>query len=292
MEKEVKDIYTQEFSASHAKNRQTDSAHKHFHEEIELFFHIRGGKACLIDDRVVTIQPYDLILFNPNQIHKIVRNEDEVFERYIMLAKTSFLTAFEEDNEIMRSFYAANLSGMSVVSPDETERNRLLCMFGEYFHLTGYARKTMEKVMFIRLMAYVSELFDQHLQQYDALQVNRRIEPVLQYINAHFTEMEFGLDAVAEQFHFTKPYLCSLFKKYTSMTVNSYLVNKRIIYAKELLKTDCTISECAQNAGFADYSNFIRVFKKYVGISPKKYQLQNIRRLEVAVVEKTADFEP
>ena len=48
----------------------------------------------------------------------------------------------------------------------------------------------------------------------------------------------------------------------------------------------------AQNAGFADYSNFIRVFKKYVGISPKKYQLQHIRRLEVAVVGKTADFEP
>ncbi|HFM5596368.1 TPA: helix-turn-helix domain-containing protein, partial [Enterococcus faecium] len=57
------------------------------------------------------------------------------------------------------------------------------------------------------------------------------------------------------------------------ITIYNYISKRKVSAAKIMLKSNYTISEVSLGLGFSDSSHFSRVFKKYVGVSPKQYQL-------------------
>jgi len=67
-------------------------------------------------------------------------------------------------------------------------------------------------------------------------------------------------------------YLNTKLKQYTGYTFNDYLNRYRIQQAIKLLnENELKVYEIADEVGFADYKYFIKVFKKYIGISPVKF---------------------
>lgn len=82
------------------------------------------------------------------------------------------------------------------------------------------------------------------------------------YIDAHFTEV-ITLDKLADIFYMSKFYLTREFKKEFGYTVIQYVLNKRISYAKELLRSTAkSVEEISEICGFNDQSYFARQFKK------------------------------
>lgn len=68
-------------------------------------------------------------------------------------------------------------------------------------------------------------------------------------------------------------YLSRYFKQQTGCNFIYYLYRLRIDKAKEMLKNSgFKINQIAENVGFSDVNNFIRMFKKYEGITPGKYR--------------------
>ena len=64
-----------------------------------------------------------------------------------------------------------------------------------------------------------------------------------------------------------------LFKKQTGKSPNEWIRDLRIMTAAHLLlSTDDNINEIAYKAGFDDVNYFIRVFKKKLGNTPKKFR--------------------
>jgi AraC-like DNA-binding protein len=57
----------------------------------------------------------------------------------------------------------------------------------------------------------------------------------------------------------------------TGTTINKYITARRISIAKSLLSNGANINDVYIDCGFNDYSNFLKSFKKAVGVSPKKY---------------------
>jgi len=55
------------------------------------------------------------------------------------------------------------------------------------------------------------------------------------------------------------------------MNLHEYIIFKRVARAKKLLMEGKSVTETCHLSGFNDYSNFIRTFKRTVGISPGKY---------------------
>lgn len=62
------------------------------------------------------------------------------------------------------------------------------------------------------------------------------------------------------------------FKKETGYTVYNYILQKKLITAKDLIKSGNPIVKTSLQLGFNDYSSFLRSFKKSFGISPKDFQ--------------------
>jgi len=88
----------------------------------------------------------------------------------------------------------------------------------------------------------------------------------------HFSET-LKLTQVAAAVGVHPVYLATAFRQKFGVTIGEFVRRLRIEHAcAELHKEDLPLSAIALRAGFADQSHFSKVFKAYVGITPRKYR--------------------
>lgn len=81
------------------------------------------------------------------------------------------------------------------------------------------------------------------------------------------------LQHVAEECGISAQYLSTYFKKEMGINFKTYVDTLKITTAKKQLETsDMSIQEIALGLGFSESKNFIRVFKKYEGMTPGEYR--------------------
>ena len=68
-------------------------------------------------------------------------------------------------------------------------------------------------------------------------------------------------------------YLSTLFKKEVGMSISEYVQSAKVNEAKNLLSyTSHSMSDISSLLNFYDQSHFIRVFKKYTGVTSKQFK--------------------
>ncbi len=77
---------------------------------------------------------------------------------------------------------------------------------------------------------------------------------------------------VAEQLHVNYSYLCTLFKKDTEISLNEYIVKRRIEKAKLMFDNGFyKINLVSKQLGYSDPSYFSKSFRQYTGLTPTEY---------------------
>ncbi len=98
------------------------------------------------------------------------------------------------------------------------------------------------------------------------------IQKVLTRIDSDLTA-DLSLKKHAELLNVNASYLSTLFKKETGMTLTDYVSKKRVEHAIFLLNSSTMqIQTIAQYCGIPDVNYFTKIFKKYVGKTPKEYR--------------------
>lgn len=70
----------------------------------------------------------------------------------------------------------------------------------------------------------------------------------------------------------TPAYFSTVFKYYTGYKYKDYLNSYRVKIAKDLLQnSNLKINEVSEKVGCSNVNTFIRIFKKYEGMSPGQY---------------------
>ncbi|MNY72070.1 Virulence regulon transcriptional activator VirF [compost metagenome] len=67
-------------------------------------------------------------------------------------------------------------------------------------------------------------------------------------------------------------YLIRAFKQHYGMTPHAFLVNRRIQFAQDRLRSGQLIADVALEAGFADQAHFQRAFKQHLAATPGQYR--------------------
>jgi YesN/AraC family two-component response regulator len=84
---------------------------------------------------------------------------------------------------------------------------------------------------------------------------------------------DLTLNALAKEANVSPNYFSALFKKEAGLPLTQYVNNKRVDYAKQLLKTtSLQIQTIAQHTGILDLHYFCRIFKSVTGKTPSEYR--------------------
>ena len=110
------------------------------------------------------------------------------------------------------------------------------------------------------------------LRERKYFQTDKRVVEGAEYMSLHFKEKDCLLKAVAGS-GLTARRFCDLFKSHFGVTPNRYIVMRRVECAKGMLQIQpLMVTSVAEACGFSDVYYFSRVFKREVGVSPKKYK--------------------
>jgi len=97
-----------------------------------------------------------------------------------------------------------------------------------------------------------------------------------EYIFNHLYE-PITLSALAEKTGLQANYLSQLFKKETGVTITQFIQREKVEEAKKLLElTQEPIAAIAAKLNFYDQNHFIKIFKRYTGLTPKRYRNKNL----------------
>lgn len=95
---------------------------------------------------------------------------------------------------------------------------------------------------------------------------------IIAYIEAHYAE-DVTLKSLSELISMDASYVSDLFKKKTGSTLTHYVQNRRVQAARMLLEeTDRTVSDIGRQVGFENDNYFIKIFKRWCGVTPSEYR--------------------
>lgn len=103
---------------------------------------------------------------------------------------------------------------------------------------------------------------------------NILIADAMDYVKSHIYG-EIAVYDVCRSIGLSPNYFSSLFKKITGLNFTDYVNNEKISIAKKYLATsDKSVAQISELLGFSYDKYFIRVFKKYAGVSPAVFRSQ------------------
>lgn len=109
---------------------------------------------------------------------------------------------------------------------------------------------------------------------------SRVVQLCLNYIHAHL-QTHITVDALSQQVDRNPTYLSMQFKKETGVSISEYISNRRIEASCLLLMhSNCSTQEIGDSLAFSSNSHFIKVFKKWMGCTPKQYRDRYFQRHE------------
>ena len=129
------------------------------------------------------------------------------------------------------------------------------------------------------VIGYLKGLYGElcsQFEQYPAEQQKQLLENIKAYIRDNMASNMMNASQVAEAFDIHLSSLSILFKQHHGINISDYITQLRVDHAKHLLaSTELSISEISERIGYANSAGFIRVFKKYEGVTPGVYRKIN-----------------
>lgn len=134
-------------------------------------------------------------------------------------------------------------------------------------------RTTEEEIQ--KLMLEMVKIYCQLVNKYSVKEYSPTVQKVIVMIESDLAA-DLSLSELATTLNINASYLSTVFKKETGKTITTYVNERRIELAQELLKTtNLQIQTIAQYCGIFDVHYFTRLFKKVAGVSPKQYREEN-----------------
>jgi len=264
------------FTYSHSKTiTDKRNFNFHLHNFYEIYLFLEGGVNYFIEKNVYPLSKGDLLLINNHEIHRPSLYDRTVYERIVIHFDPSIVADLcTRDFDLLECFkdhVAGQNNRITLDSYSFEKIFSLLQEIGRYYNMKEAESPLLVISAFIRLLVLINKLYKEPSPSRSNPKPPDNLIPVLDYID-RFPDEDLSLANLEERFHINRYHLARLFKKHTGSKLHQYIIYKRISRAKQLIIDGYNVTETSVMSGFNDYSNFFRMFKKTVGITPGEFK--------------------
>lgn len=267
------------FEAFHACSRKTGTWEFHCHDFYEFYIHIHGGRYFAVDSDLYQLEPNQIYIIPPFCMHGLSGIEEmKDYERAYLNISSDALQVLGCRQMDLNSFFRTCISrGLNRLQLNTGDAQRLVGLISELQRRQEEENTELARFQhYSLLVSFLSELCSV-IERGEALRgaamVPGIMQHVLTYLNNNYTQPVKIAD-LARQFNISVSYLSHEFVRYTNRSIYDYVLYRRVMLAQELMHTDASLNSIAYQCGFNDYSNFLRMFGKIAGMSPRQYRNQ------------------
>lgn len=255
----------------------------HHHEFYKIVIFISGDAQYSIEGRTYNLKPWDILLIGKNELHKCNVNTNVPYERLVIWLKDDIETSDKYFKNLTSCIKSSQERNTHLLRLRENSCNIIKNLVPKILKYNkskdpydiALRNSFLMQALVVLNKAYVK---NRNVDVTDDIFYDKTTEKIMKYINDNLQE-SLSIDELADEFELSKHYLMRKFKKQTGHSIHNYIIQKRLIYALELMKEKSCMYEIAETAGFNEYSTFVRAFKKNYGLSPKKY-FENYNKIE------------
>ncbi len=253
---------------------------KHSHSEFEFNLVISGSGRYFHEDTVYDLKRGDIFISDPFLVHEINSKETRdlqflwinvyinqvgipVSERYEDRLIETFLAGHQTYME--GQYYLLDYIPQLSRSVSSMSQRKLSCqmitqaLFFDFIELTSYIKLDMDNP-------------DSLITRKPFSYINRASNFIMNNITTPLSVSE-----VANAVYTSERNLRYLFRKHLNNTVVGYINEKKMEHAAFLLCLMMPVQEVCESVNIMDPSQFSRLFKKHLGLSPKQYQTRYLQ---------------
>ncbi len=247
--------------------------------ELAVYFEDAGGN---VRDFVCNVTP---VISTSCELQK--PSAQKPYLRQVVMQQAPANRSFTDDPDMDRNTQDVASFIESVMTLDSGDEivNRIFSSFGRgCYYLSDEQTEIMNHLIAELLQnAYYASDLDKRLEISRIIDLLREedtagsttdslIEQTCDYIAEHQSE-QITVEAIAKAIHVSHYYLCHVFKAKTGITLVQYLQNRRLSFAKKLLRTTKrSVLDIALTCGFSDASYFSMLFRRTYNMTPREYR--------------------
>ena len=252
----------------------------HMHEDVELTLVAAGEGRLFAGDFIGPFKGPELLLVSPNVPHcwqamgptrgmAVQFSLDDRRPLGQLPEFVEFARALRTAGRVYRFHEpaASNLQPIFEAMAEATELGRLQ----QLFRLLSEVEPLIEGTMPLSEKAYGGKVRTVHF---------RAIQAAISLITQHYSE-PLELHEMVQLSGLSRTCFCQEFKRFTGRTFVAFVNEVRVdAVCRELMHTEQTIADIAFSCGFANLSNFNRVFRQTKGVSPLEFRKNQLRRAD------------
>ena len=231
----------------------------HLHNAVEFVMCLSGEILTTCDGVTKTLRAGDFFVALPNVVHsyKIIQTAVHI----LGIVNTEFVT-------ILKPYFAQKTDDPFLTKAQTGEIAPLCRQLMDEIN-AGCSEEII--VGFLHLIlgkAFAQLTFHEYEKKHHDV-----IPAILQYLEDSYTK-PLTLEGIARTFGFSPPYLSKLFSTNIGIPLTRYINELRMNYAKHLLKEEeeHSMTQIAEQCGFATQRTFNRIFMEFEKISPRQYR--------------------
>ena len=245
----------------------------HWHREFELVRVLKGTFDMTLNEESLSLSAGDFVFVHGSVLHSGIPH-DCVYEcivfdltaiRSICPACSSYIKRVTEKSVVVKNHYTKNDAQIASIVPS---------IFGPmHDRPPGYEMLVTGAIYQLLGVVFSNNYYENDRPHAGRNEMKRitQLRSVLDYIDENYMN-PITLTQLADAASLTPKAFCRFFRQMTQQTPMDFVNRQRIEHAcDELTASAGTITDVALSCGFNDLSYFIKVFKKYMGITPSEY---------------------
>ncbi|WP_409341687.1 response regulator [Paenibacillus sp. MBLB4367] len=138
---------------------------------------------------------------------------------------------------------------------------------GEYADSLRQPEKLATREHIVRWLHGAVNRIAEHVNRRNAMHCHDAVKGMLAFVDANL-DQDISLQSVADKLYINSSYLSRLFKQQVGQAFSDYVLERKMKLSMKGLADGMKVVDAAKLSGYRDVSYFIKVFRKYWGITP------------------------